>query len=678
MFRVIAFTSTFLLLAGCDGDVKSSQSIQSKDSIFPAEYQSIHLESLNSVKAITETCDQFLEELETKKLLAEKSELVSTQANFYAPLDSMLVSLNNFSGVLRLISDSFDKPNLREAARVCNRQISDFKSDINLSKDIYNKYSEINKENLDPETKYSLQKQLAKFEYSGVNTDTETRKKLRSLLSELVKIEQEFNKNINESVRYIQVKPEELEGLPEDYINSRTPDENGYIEISTRYPDLIPVISYAKNDEVKRKLWFEFWQRAYPENVSVVQQLLQKRYEYAQLLGYENYAHYVLSDKMAKSPENVQSFLRQINGYTKSADIKDYNRLLKRLKVITPSASKVELWQRDYLYELVLKEQLNVDSQAIRKYFSFSKTKNGILELVQELFDIQIKDWKTWLWSETVTAHEIYAGDRLIGRFYLDLHPRKGKFNHAKVITLQQGIKDEQPPVAAMLANFPSGNDSLAHNDVVTFLHEFGHVLHVMFSHGKWSNTAGISTERDFIEAPSQMLEEWVWNYPTLARFATNDKGEVLPKETFDSMKAARNFNLGMNTRQQLHYAAFSLEVYNQNPEGLDVDKLSDDLQSEYTLFPPNKNQYLYTSFTHLNGYSAAYYTYQWSLAISTDILSKFKDNGMMDRQTADSYRKNILEKGGSKPADILVEDFLGRPISFEAYAEKLKAYSME
>ena len=678
MIRVVVFTAMCLLIAFYNGKANGAQPTKNTVQIFPTKYQSIPLERLNSVTELSQYCAQFLKNAKAQKLLAQNAKQSPTQHNFYAPFDALLVSIKSFSSRLRLISDSFEQPALRDAARACQQKLSAFESDIYLSRDIYNQYSAINKEDLDDETQYSLQKQLTKFQQSGVNTDNNTREQLRRLLRELVTIEQKFNKNINESVRYIKVKPEELKGVPEDFIKAKTPDENGYIEISTRYPDLVPVISYAESDDVKRKLWFEFWQRAYPENVPVVQQLLEKRYEYAQLLGYQHYADYILSDKMAKSPQRVQHFLRQLNEYTKAADNQDYNRLLKRLKLIAPTANRVELWQRDYLYELVLKEQLNVDSQAIRQYFNFDKTQAGILKLVQALFDIQIKAWKPWVWHNDVTAYEVYDNEKLLGKFYLDLHPRTGKFTHAKVITLQQGIKHKQLPIAAMLANFPSGNEALSHNDVVTFLHEFGHVLHVMFAHGKWSNTAGVTTERDFIEAPSQMLEEWVWHYPTLSRFATNEEGEALPREMFEAMLAARDFNLGMNTRQQLHYAAFSLEVYNHNPEGLDVDRLSDQLQSEYTRFPANKNQYLYTSFTHLNGYSAAYYTYQWSLAISTEILSVFKAHGMMNKQIADKYRKSILEKGGSKPAETLVSDFLGRPISFKTYAEKLKSYRAE
>jgi thimet oligopeptidase len=381
---------------------------------------------------------------------------------------------------------------------------------------------------------------------------------------------------------------------------------------------------------------------------------------------------------MAKTPDRVKEFLVEVNKYTKYADQKDYDRLLNRLRKIDLSAEKVELWQRDYLYELVLKEQLQVDSQVIREYFSFDNTQSGVLALVQNLFNIEIREWDTWVWDKSVSAHAVYDEGKLIGQFYLDSHPRDGKFSHAKVVTLQPGIKGEQLPLASMLANFPEGDESMSHNDVITFLHEFGHVLHVIFSSAQWSNTAGVSTERDFIEAPSQLLEEWFWHYPTLSNFAKNEAGEMLPKEIFDSMIAARDFNLGMNTRQQLHYSAFSLDVYNQDPSGLDIDKLSDDLQSEYTSFPANPNQYLYTSFTHLNGYSAAYYTYQWSLAISKDIFSKFKANGMMDKPTADKYRKTILEQGGSKPADDLIADFLGRPVSFETYSERLRAYSKD
>ncbi|NOU52590.1 Zn-dependent oligopeptidase [Pseudoalteromonas sp. JBTF-M23] len=646
--------------------------------MFTADYQSTQLRDLNSVADITQQCERILIDANTKKQLLEQDGSFPTQVRFYQPIDSLIVSLGNLSGRLRLISDSFNEPSIKNAARVCIKKIANFESELWLSQPIHEKYLNISQGDLDDETKYSIQKYLIQFQKKGVSKDAQTRAKLHQLNSELTNIGQQFNKNINESVRYIKVKPEELKGLPAEYINARSLDENGFIEISTRYPDIIPVISYAENDEVKKRLWFAFWQRAYPENVPVVEQLLQKRFEYAQLLGFDNYAHYIISDKMAKTPQRVKDFLTQLNEYTKAADQKDYNRLLARLQQIYPKTDKVELWQRDYVYELVLKEQLQVDSKAIGRYFSFDKTKAGILELTQELFGIQVKPWDTWLWDTSVTAYEVYDNGKLLGRFYLDLHPRDGKFTHAKVVTLQKGIEGKQIPVAAVLANFPKGNAAMSHREVTTFLHEFGHALHVMFASTQWSNTAGVSTERDFIEAPSQMLEEWAWHYPTLSRFATNSASEVLPKEMFDAMYAARDFNLGMNTRQQLHYGAFSLDVYNRDPNGLDVDKLSDDLQSIYTLFPANDDQYLYTSFTHLNGYSASYYTYQWSQAIAMDILSKFKENGMMDKETASRYRQLILEQGGSKPADILLEDFLQRPVSFDAFAGKLKTYSQQ
>ena len=673
---IFALTFFCILASGCESPENPAKAIESSETpILPTHDAAYKLEDLVTSDAINTACESFVSEAQNKKHLFEQSTVIPTHNNFYEPIDSMMVSLNNLSGRLRIIYDAFNDPTLRDIARECELQLSKFESEIWLSQDIYSKFSTLAASNVNSETDYSVQKIMRKFKRSGVDRDEATRQKIYQLNNELSKIGQEFNKNINESVLFVTVKPEELVGLPKEYIDARQSNEHGEIKISTRYPDLIPILSYAENDDVRKRLWFAFWQRAYPQNVDVMQALLQKRFEYAQLLGFDNYAQYILDDKMAKTPERVSAFLSELNGYTIDADLIDYNRLLNRYKKVDPSAEKLELWQRDFAYELVLNEQLNIDSKAIGEYFNYDKTKAGILALIQTLFDIKITVWDTWVWDESVSAYEIFDNGKLIGQFYLDSHPRDGKFNHAKIITLQKGITDQQLPVATMLANFPRGSEPLSHNDVVTFLHEFGHVMHVMFASSKWNNTAGISTERDFLEAPSQMLENWLWHYPTLSRFATNKNGEVLPEHMFESMKAARHFNLGMNTRQQLHYSAFSLAVYNQDPTDLDVDKLSDELQSIYTRFPPNKDQYLYTSFTHLNGYSAAYYSYQWSLAISTDILSRFEATSMMDVKTATDYRELILEKGGTKPADELVADFLGRPVSFEAYAEKLRAY---
>ena len=217
----------------------------------------------------------------------------------------------------------------------------------------------------------------------------------------------------------------------------------------------------------------------------------------------------------------------------------------------------------------------------------------------------------------------------------------------------------------------------MQHSQVVTFLHEFGHLIHWMFAgHQEWSNISGIATEWDFVEAPSQMLQEWVWDYDTISVFAKNAEGAVLPRDLHERMVAARDFGLGMGTRGQLQYAGTSLGLYSRDPADIDFDDLVSEMRRTYTRFEPLEGSHGWAAFGHLNGYSAYYYTYQWSLAIGTDMFTRFKEGGLRNVEIARAYRDKVLAPGGSRPAEELVTDFLGRPISFETYADRLRGTS--
>ncbi|HKX55111.1 MAG TPA: M3 family metallopeptidase, partial [Xanthomonadales bacterium] len=402
--------------------------------------------------------------------------------------------------------------------------------------------------------------------------------------------------------------------------------------------------------------------------------LLQLRYELAQLLGYENYAQWVTADKMVGSPQRVESFLSELSGYTAEPQQREYDMLLARLRQDQPTAERVQPWQSTYLMEKVSQEQFQVDSREVRQYFNYNASRDGLFALTQELFGVQIKPWADApVWQQDVEAYELWDEDVLIGRFYLDMHPRDNKFNHAAAFPLQLGIAGRQTPVSALVCNFSRGNEPMEHSQVITFLHEFGHLIHSLFAgNHHWYEVSGINTEWDFVEAPSQMLEEWVWDYDTIATFARNADGQVIPRDLLDKMKAARDFGLGMNTRRQLSLAAMSMGIYNRDPEGLDLKEFTDNISREYTLLEPMQEGHFYANFGHLNGYSAIYYTYQWSLAIASDLLTHFETEGMRNVETAGAYRERILEQGGAKPAAELVSDFLGRDISFKPYADRL------
>jgi thimet oligopeptidase len=284
------------------------------------------------------------------------------------------------------------------------------------------------------------------------------------------------------------------------------------------------------------------------------------------------------------------------------------------------------------------------------------------------------------VWHPDVEVHDVVEDGRLLGRVYLDMHPRDGKYKHYAQFTLASGQRDVRLPEGVLVCNFPRPAPDapalMEHGDVKTFFHEFGHLLHhVLGGHTRWAGQSGVATEWDFVEAPSQMLEEWVWDPGVLAGFARHvETGEPIPAEVVRRMKAADEYGKGLLVRQQMFYAATSLELHRREPEGLDTTRLVAELQERYTPFRHVDGTYFQESFGHLDGYSAIYYTYMWSLVIAKDLFGPFRAAGIMDAAVARRYRKAILEPGGSKPAAELVKDFLGRPHGFEAYEAWLEA----
>jgi thimet oligopeptidase len=598
---------------------------------------------------------------------------------------ALLDKLNNIDIILDLqlsraglYSSVHPNKNVRTAAEECEQHFVGINTDISLSRAVYDQVKGVDQTTLVGEDKRYVEHLLRDYHRSGVDKDQATRDKIKKLSEEINLIGQEFDKNYLEGGKKIEIASvKELKGLPQDYIDHHKPGADGKITVTTDAPDYIPVMKYAQNDALRERLYRTYREMAYPENKLVLEKLMEKRFELAQTLGYPDFATYVTEDKMIKSPKSAQEFIDKVSALATPRAQQEYDTLLKRLKKIDPKAARVNDWQKMYLEELIKKEQYEVDAQKIRQYFPFAKVQQGIFDLTQTMFGVTIRPWQTETWHPSVQAFEIVDGNHVIGRFYLDLHPREGKYKHAAQFGIQSGVKGVQLPLAALVCNFPGGenpNELMEHDDVETFLHEFGHLLHDMFS-GNHDRIAfsGVKTEWDFVEAPSQMLEEWVWDADTLASFARNEKGQVIPKKLVAKMRAGRDFGRGLWTKHQLFYAATSLNLYNKNPAEIDVDKLTAKIQSTYSPFGYVEGTHFYASFGHLNGYSAIYYTYMWSLVIASDMFSEFEKEGLRNPEVAKRYRKAVLAPGGAKDAADLVADFLGRPFSFDAFAKNLE-----
>ncbi|MBT9558377.1 MAG: peptidase M3, partial [Myxococcales bacterium] len=331
----------------------------------------------------------------------------------------------------------------------------------------------------------------------------------------------------------------------------------------------------------------------------------------------------------------------------------------------------------------VREEKYGYDSQETRQYFPYTAVKNGVLDTYADLFGLVFEratDIATW--HPDVEAYRLrkstsgQRGDgkgQILGVFYLDMHPRDDKYKHAAMFPMQTGLATGRLPIASLVCNFPnptSGDALMEHQDVETFFHEFGHLLHqLLASRASFVNLGGIAVEWDFVEAPSQILEEWAWSHEVLARFAKHVKtGEVIPVSLVEKMGRSDEFGKGAETMRQLFFAAYSYFLHERDPAKVDLEAFSDEIFAKFSPYARVPGDRIYCNFGHLIGYSSAYYTYQWSLMIAKDLFGRFAKAGIMDRATAQAYADTILAPGGLKDSVDLVQDFLGRPFSLDAY----------
>lgn len=592
------------------------------------------------------------------------------------PLNELETRIADGVNFASLMENVHPRTELRDHASACTTAYADLATQLSLSRGIYDAVTKVDVSEAAKDTQRYHDLTLKGFHLSGVDKDEKTRQKIRELSDRITKLGQEFDKNILEDVRYIEVSPEELDGLPEDFIAGKPVDKNGKIQLSTRYVDTIPVYTYVHSDRVRQQLRQQDHSRGYPQNEKVLKALLTTRHELANLLGFANYADLITNDKMIGSSANALAFIQRVHDLAKPAADEDMRKLLNRLKQIQPEATEVQRWQSTYLEEQLRKEVYNIDSSELRQYFPYARVKQGMFELVEHLFDVQIKPWETATWDTSVEGYEMFQDGELIGRFYLDMHPREGKYQHAAAFVYQTGIEGKQLPMSALVCNFAGGSDPNAlmeYGEVQTFLHEFGHLLHSLFGgHQRYARLSGIATEWDFVEAPSQMLEEWMYDTDTLQTFAINAKGEPVPADVVERLRAARSFGEGAMTNVQMYYSALSLEYHRLDPASFDLEDKMIELENTYSPFPHQDDTYFFANLGHLNGYSAIYYTYMWSKVIALDMFSQFQTNGLRDQATAHYYRDKVLAPGGTQPAATLVENFLGRPYNFDSFSRYL------
>lgn len=623
-----------------------------------------------SPESITAECAAYMEVFDKNiaALVAEKSK--ASYKTVFEPFDNHI--MNFVDDLLHdyLMQNTHPDSDIRKASTDCALKGFAALNGLNANRPLYDRMSLVKTKGLPADKAFTVNYWTEQFQQSGIGKNEKTRNEIKILNDEISQVGNTFKQNITDAVDSITVKQDRLHGVPQDYIDSHPADEKGMVTITTAYSDVSPIRKYAHDRALRKDLALLSRNRAADKNPAILLDLLSKRFELAQMLGHENFAELNMLGTMVKTPANVIEFTAKLSAAIKQPALKEKARLLKQMQIIDPAAKQVESWDAAYLKNIVMEKEYKLDAKAVREYFDYDKVRDGIISLSEDLFSITIKSSKGATWHQSVEAYKVYENKKLIGEFYLDSHPREGKYTHAAQFAIQLGKKNTAVPRAALVMNFPKG--LMEHGQVETFLHEYGHLIHFIFAGQNDIAYSRFQSESDFGEAPSTMLEEWVWDYDTLSKFAANSKGKAIPKGLVKKMNDARYFGQALSVAGQLTYAALSFDLYNRDPKGLDLDSFEKDIFNRYSPYGYTEGTHMHASFGHLDGYGAKYYTYQWSNSIAEELLSKFKKDGLRNTKTAQEYRHKILASTGTKPAAEAVRDFLGRDFSVEAYAERL------
>ncbi|MBO0841703.1 MAG: Zn-dependent oligopeptidase, partial [Nocardioides sp.] len=582
--------------------------------------------------------------------------------------------VGSLAGLASLLSNVHPDEAVRTACEATEVEVDRLRTELSQDQALYRVFAGITdsqQEALDDLGKRFLTKTLKDFTRAGVDRDETTRARLTEINERLTALDLEFSRVVRDDVRITKATPEQLAGMPADWLEAHPVDEEGLVSITTDYPDALPARMFVKDPAVRRAVTIATLERGWPHNEAVLKEMFDLRHELATLVGYPSWPAFDADVKMIGSGQAIPEFIDRIAAAAEAPMKRDLDVLLARYAEDADPTGSARITAADALYyeELVRKERYDVDSQVVRTYFDFAKVRQGLLDVTGRLFGLRyepVTDAVTW--HEDVAVFDVLpaaGGDRL-GRIYLDLHPREGKYKHAAQFDLATGVAGKQLPEGVLVCNFSRG--LMEHDHVVTLFHEFGHLVHhVLGGQGEWARFSGVATEWDFVEAPSQMLEEWAWDADVLRTFATNQEGDPIPAELVEKMRAADDFGKGYTARQQMFYASVSYYFHAERPASL--THRMQELQAAYSPWPYIEDTHFFASFGHLGGYSSAYYTYMWSLVIAKDLFSAFNPDDMFDTEVACRYRDKVLAKGGQKDAADLVADFLGRPYSFDAYA---------
>ncbi len=606
-----------------------------------------------------------------------------TEANTLVALDAVHDRLTQASGRYAFLAEVAPDEAVREAGLVFRKELDSFSTRIGFREDVYAAVRAFAASPagaaLEGESARHLEFTLRDFRRNGFELDHAAREQVQALKEQLVDLGVRFRRNIDEYEDFLLLTRDQLGGLPDSYIDGLTEVETAdgpRLRVSLEYPEMYPFLEAADDASLRHELFLKNHNKAADSNVEILDEALTARDEAARILGYGSWADYILEIRMAKRPEAALEFLEDLESRVRPKADRDIEELTAAKRAhLGDAAAELDLWDWRYYQQRVLREQHDVDQFAVAEYFPLEETLNGMLDIYASLVGVRftrIDEALAWHPDVRLYAIEDATSGEHISHAYMDLHPRPDKYGHAAAFTLRPGRETSdggyQAPMSAIVANFTKPTAStpslLRHSEVRTLFHEFGHILHQTLTRARFTRFSGTSVERDFVEAPSQMLEHWVWDADVLGGFARHyEGGEPLPAELLQKLIESKNVGSGLFWLRQVYFARLDLAYHGPGADK-DTNAIAEELHPITGFEFPPETQFQ-AGFGHLFGYDAGYYGYLWSKVFGDDMFTRFEEDGL---SAGADYRRLILESGGTTDAEEMVRAFLGREPRNEAF----------
>ena len=576
----------------------------------------------------------------------------------------------------------------RDVADEIEKDARKFLNEIWGRKDLYEVIVQLEPEmeSLDPEEKTLLDKTLKEFRHRGAALDDEKRKEFLEIANNITVLESEFGRTLNEITTKVPFTEEELEGVPPSVYENLEKDGDKY-QCPLDYPVVVPVNTYAKNPETRKRMQTAFYQRGGKENTERLSDTLALRERQAKLLGFSNYAEYAISRKMAKTPKRVIDFMNDLK--EKLTPLRERETLvLRELKAkdqnLPLDEVKIEVWDLFYYHEMLMRDKYAVDQNKVKEFFPMASVIKGVLDVYQKVLNLEFKESeKPNIWHKDIKKYQVTdkTNGQILGIFYLDLYPRDGKYKHyAAFDFFDRRIKDGKAllPICAMVSNYEKPTEDkpslLNHSEVETFFHEFGHIMHMICNQASYARFGLSGLLPDFVETPSMMFQNWAWKEEVLSDLSGHYKDPLkkLPSDMLKRMIDAKLLDIGTFQLRQVAFSLIDIVFHTEGAE--DPNAVFKKIFNEVTNYDLSDETCFEAGFGHYMSqlYAAGYYSYTWSTVYAEDIFTKFEENGFMDTKTGTEYRHKILAPGGSLDPDDMVKSFLGREMNTDAFMKDL------